>query len=77
MPHMSGLDLLESIRQFDSKRGVFTPAVAVSAHASEQHHEESLKGGFQFHLSKPLHQDALVRTVADAAAKTGRQPASP
>jgi signal transduction histidine kinase/CheY-like chemotaxis protein len=76
MPHMSGLDLLESIRQFDSRRGVFTPAVAVSAYASEQHQAESLKSGFQFHLSKPLHQDALVRTVSDAAAKSRRQPAS-
>jgi len=79
MPHMSGLDLLESIRKLDSQRGTFTPAVAVSAHASEQHQAESLRGGFQFHLSKPLQQDALVRAVADAAgaaAPTGRQPAS-
>jgi signal transduction histidine kinase/ActR/RegA family two-component response regulator len=70
MPHMSGLDLLGRIRRLDSSRGVFTPAVAVSAHASEQHQAESLRGGFQFHLSKPLHQDALVRAVADAAAHT-------
>lgn len=66
MPHMSGLDLLQSIRQFDSKRDAFTPAVAVSAHASEQHQAESLRGGFQFHLAKPLHQDTLVRAIADA-----------
>ena len=70
MPHMSGLDLLGSIRRLDSSRGVFTPAVAVSAHASEQHQAESLRGGFQFHLPKPLHQDALVRAVAEAAAHT-------
>jgi signal transduction histidine kinase/CheY-like chemotaxis protein len=70
MPHMSGLDLLQNIRQFDSRRDVFTPAVAVSAHASEQHQADSLRGGFQFHLSKPLHQEALVRTVADAAAQS-------
>jgi signal transduction histidine kinase/CheY-like chemotaxis protein len=70
MPHMSGLDLLGSIRQLDSSRGAFTPAIAVSAHASERHHAESLRGGFQFHLSKPLHQDALVRAVAEAAAHT-------
>ena len=70
MPHMSGLDLLANIRRVDSSRGVFTPAVAVSAHASEQHQAESLRGGFQFHLSKPLHQDALVRAVAEAAAQT-------
>jgi CheY-like chemotaxis protein len=76
MPHMSGLDLLESIRQFDSKRSVFTPAVAVSAHASEQHQAESLRGGFQCHLSKPLHQDTFIRTVAEAFAQTRRQPAS-
>jgi signal transduction histidine kinase/CheY-like chemotaxis protein len=70
MPHMSGLDLLGNIRRLDSARGVFTPAVAVSAHASEQHKAESLRGGFQFHLSKPLHQDALVRAVAEVAAHT-------
>jgi CheY-like chemotaxis protein/nitrogen-specific signal transduction histidine kinase len=70
MPHMSGLDLLANIRRVDSTRGVFTPAVAVSAHASEQHKAESLRGGVQFHLSKPLHQDALVRAVAEVAAHT-------
>jgi CheY-like chemotaxis protein len=70
MPHMSGLDLLGGIRRLDSTRGVFTPAIAVSAHASEQHQAESLRGGFQFHLSKPLHQDALVRAVSEAAAHT-------
>ncbi|HZM96855.1 MAG TPA: ATP-binding protein [Vicinamibacterales bacterium] len=72
MPHMSGLDLLQNIRQFDSKRGVFTPAVAVSAHASEQHQAESLRGGFQFHLAKPLHQDVLVRAIAEAVHVEGR-----
>jgi signal transduction histidine kinase len=70
MPHMSGLDLLDRIRRVDSSRGAFTPAVAVSAYASEQHQAESLRSGFQFHLSKPLHQDALVRAVAEAAAHT-------
>jgi CheY-like chemotaxis protein len=70
MPHMSGLDLLGNIRRMDSTRGVFTPAIAVSAHASEQHQAESLRGGFQFHLSKPLHRDALVRAVAEVAAHT-------
>jgi len=70
MPHMSGLELLGSIRRLDSTRGIFTPAIAVSAHASERHQAESLRGGFQFHLSKPLHQDALVRAVAEAAAHT-------
>jgi CheY-like chemotaxis protein len=72
MPHMSGLDLLQNIRQIDSKRGVFTPAVAVSAHASDQHRAESLKGGFQFHLAKPLHQDVLVRAIAEAVRPESR-----
>jgi CheY-like chemotaxis protein len=69
MPHMSGLELLGRIRQLDSSRGVFTPAIAVSAHASEQHHADSLKGGFQLHLPKPLQQDDLIRAVARAVAK--------
>ena len=68
MPRMSGVELLRRIRDNDARRGAFAPAIAVSAHASEQHRNDSLRGGFQAHLPKPIEQDTLVRAVADAVA---------
>ena len=70
MPRMSGVELLRRIREHDAARGAFAPAIAVSAHASEQHRNESLRGGFQAHMPKPIEQDTLVRAVADAVACT-------
>ena len=67
---MSGVELLHRIREHDAARGAFAPAIAVSAHASEQHRNESLRGGFQAHMPKPIEQDTLIRAVADAVAST-------
>jgi CheY-like chemotaxis protein len=72
MPRMGGYELLAHIRRIDASRGGFTPALAVSAHASERHQAESLRAGFQTHLSKPLEQDALIRAVAEVCARSGR-----
>jgi CheY-like chemotaxis protein len=66
MPRMSGLDLLGRAREIDAARGAFTPAIAISAHATEQHRADSLRAGFHAHLGKPIDPDDLVRAVADA-----------
>jgi CheY-like chemotaxis protein len=69
MPRMSGIELLREIRRLDAARGAFTPAVAVSAHASEQHQADSLAAGFQVHLAKPFERDHLIAVVAQIVAK--------
>jgi signal transduction histidine kinase/CheY-like chemotaxis protein len=65
MPRTSGFDVLLRLRQLDASRGVLTPAVAVSAHASAQHEAESLAAGFQRHLAKPLDASRLLRAAAE------------
>jgi CheY-like chemotaxis protein len=70
MPRMSGMELLRQIRRLDGERGAFTPAVAVSAHASEEHQADSLAAGFQVHVAKPFERDDLIATVAQILAKS-------
>jgi signal transduction histidine kinase/CheY-like chemotaxis protein len=69
MPGMSGMELLGQIRHLDAKRGSFTPAVAVSAHASEQHQADSRAAGFQVHVAKPFDRDDLIAAVVQILAK--------
>ena len=63
MPRMSGVELLRQIRRLDADRGAFTPAVAVSAHASADHQDDSLAAGFSVHVAKPFDRDELIRAV--------------
>jgi signal transduction histidine kinase/ActR/RegA family two-component response regulator len=70
MPGMSGFDVLAHVRSVDSARGMFTPAVAVSAYASERHKADSIRAGFQEHIAKPVDHAALVRAVARVVAQS-------
>jgi signal transduction histidine kinase/CheY-like chemotaxis protein len=76
MPEMDGYDVLRRIRRRDALAGRFTPAVAISAHAAEEHLARSLRAGFARHLVKPCRNDDLVRAVA-AALTAPAAPASP
>jgi signal transduction histidine kinase/ActR/RegA family two-component response regulator len=63
MPGMSGFQLLAQIRELDSKAGRVTPAIAVTAHASEEQIARSAQAGFQNHVSKPFDNSQLVRAI--------------
>lgn len=62
LPAMSGLDLLERLRQ----RGVDAPAVAISAHDEAPLRQRLRRCGIEHFLAKPFRGSALVRSV-DAA----------
>ena len=66
MPVVSGFDVLRSIRQKDALRKTHTIAIALTAHASEDHRAESLNAGFDGHIAKPYDASQLTRTIADA-----------
>jgi signal transduction histidine kinase/ActR/RegA family two-component response regulator len=66
MPLIDGVELLRRIREADAPLGRITPAVAVSAHASEGDRASSLRAGFHAHVTKPFTHDALIRAVAGA-----------
>jgi signal transduction histidine kinase/CheY-like chemotaxis protein len=63
MPRMDGFELLRQIRELDSAAGRLTPAIAVTAHASQAQQDQSIRAGFQKHLSKPLTPADIVAGV--------------
>jgi signal transduction histidine kinase/CheY-like chemotaxis protein len=69
MPDMSGFDVLRAIRERDAANGRMTRAIALSAHASQAHRDESRAAGFERHIAKPFDTDLLVRAVAEAAGR--------
>jgi len=66
MPHMSGFQLLARIRDLDRVAGRVTPAIAVTAHATEEQVARSVQAGFQVHITKPVDANRLIRSVAAA-----------
>jgi len=66
MPRMSGFELLSHIRDLDRIAGRVTPAIAVTAHASEEQVARSAQAGFQLHVAKPLDTGRLIRAVSAA-----------
>ena len=71
MPDTNGFDVLASIRARDARSGRFTPAIAISAHATEQHLARSLEAGFARHIAKPYQNRDLVRVVREVLAGAG------
>jgi len=63
MPGMSGFQLLWHIRELDRQAGRVTPAIAVTAHTSEEQVARSAQAGFQNHISKPINSGQLIRVI--------------
>ncbi|AKJ27162.1 two-component system, chemotaxis family, CheB/CheR fusion protein [Caldimonas brevitalea] len=57
MPGMSGLELVEQLRQMPNGKGV--AAIAVSGFVSTEDKNKSVAAGFNAHLNKPLSLDEL------------------
>jgi signal transduction histidine kinase len=69
MPDMDGTAVLRRMRARLGAAGRTFRAIALSAHASDEHRARSRAAGFQLHLVKPFAIEALVRTIASV---TGR-----
>jgi signal transduction histidine kinase/ActR/RegA family two-component response regulator len=63
MPTMSGTEVLWTIRDLDRQAGRVTPAIAVTAHATEELVTRSIQAGFQMHIAKPFDPGRLIRAV--------------
>ena len=66
MPVVTGFDVLRAVRAADAARGRYTPAIALSAHASEGHRAEAQRAGFAAHVAKPYDAAELVRAISGA-----------
>jgi CheY-like chemotaxis protein len=65
LPFESGYDLIRQIRAMPSDLSQ-TPAVALTAFATEKDRELALSAGFQVHLAKPVEPAALVEAIEHA-----------
>ena len=66
MPEMDGFDVLARIRELEGERDRHTAAIAVSAHATQEHRRRSIAAGFAGHVAKPYQISDLVRAVSAA-----------
>ncbi len=65
MPIMDGYQATREIRQFEQNNSIEPIAIiAASAHALDEHLEQSMAAGMSDHLSKPITSSALRRTLA-------------
>jgi len=70
MPFEDGYSLIKKLRKLRSKQARETPAVALTAYATNEDRERALAAGFQMHVPKPIDPTGLVRSIAAA---TGRK----
>jgi PAS domain S-box-containing protein len=77
MPLQDGYDLMREIREMERQRdgGRSTPAVAVSAYATDEHRARAAAAGFQAHLAKPIDAALLVEAVTGLVGRGGDSPA--
>jgi CheY-like chemotaxis protein len=67
MPLEDGYGLIRRVRSRPAEAGGQVPAVALTAYAVVPRMiEQSLRSGFQGHLSKPMEPEDLVRAVREA-----------
>jgi signal transduction histidine kinase len=69
MPYMSGYELLTRIRDLDRQGGRVTPAIAVTAHATDELVARSAQAGFQMHIAKPFDRKQLLKAVVTARSR--------
>jgi len=76
MPVMDGLTATQAIRAREARDGLpRTPIYSLTANAMPEHARASAEAGADGHLTKPISAEALLRTVATAAAPAPDQSA--
>jgi hypothetical protein len=67
MPKVDGYTLIRQVRELEAQGREYTPAVALTAYASQSDRKLALEAGFQVHLPKPFEPDELINVVAKLA----------
>jgi signal transduction histidine kinase len=64
MPGEDGYSLLRRVREWERGRGLYTPAVALTAYGRAEDRVRALKAGFQTHVLKPVDAAELAFVIA-------------
>jgi CheY-like chemotaxis protein len=67
MPHVDGVQFIDSVRRHGNSRVQAVPVAALTAYARSEDRVKALRSGFQMHLAKPIDPAELVTTVAALA----------
>ena len=71
MPEMDGLEATQVIRSMkDHPDAAKIPIIALTAHAFDEDVQRSLQAGLNAHLSKPVDEDQLWKTLEELALPT-------
>jgi PAS domain S-box-containing protein len=73
MPETDGYSLIRKVRALERRRGIETPALALTAYAGPEDRQNALDAGFHTHVGKPVEPAELARVVASLA-RYARQP---
>ena len=66
MPILNGYEATQRIRSEETRYGVRTPVIALTAHAMAQDEKKCIEAGMDFYLTKPLAVNALLDVVSKA-----------
>jgi len=72
MPGLDGFEVLRRIREADAGTHRYTRAIAVSAHATEEHAARSIGAGFDRHIGKPYQIQDLLQTIHSVLLSTAK-----
>lgn len=63
MPDVDGYTLIRQVRALPPEQGGQIPAIALTAYARQEDYQQAIASGFQWHVTKPLDPEQLVRAV--------------
>ncbi|KAM0909804.1 hypothetical protein ACQ4PT_014593 [Festuca glaucescens] len=63
MPVMDGYEATKRIREEESRYGIHTPIIALTAHSEEEDMQKTIQSGMDLHLTKPIQKEKLVKAV--------------
>jgi signal transduction histidine kinase/ActR/RegA family two-component response regulator len=69
MPDRDGYNLIQYVRSLPTQNGRNTPAIALTAYATEKTRTQVLQAGYQIHLSKPTDTTKLLEAIAEISQK--------
>lgn len=63
MPIIDGFEATRLIRMEEKKYDIHLPIIALTAHAMTEEVSKTLEAGMDFHLTKPLQVDSLMKVI--------------